>query len=1084
MFSSDSQGVSSVIAVALLVAIVVALTGLVSVSIFFLQDDSGDQSAEASVDMTATQTGVEVTLVRNENAEEFVVQSPSGSTNVIEEIGDTTTLNDGVGVYSVVAKLPDGAEQVLDTRRISESDISGLFTVDQDINSKEADAIVKKDYAGTDQYEVTVQTSDSAQSGSLTAFTPDSDTGRLLSNPAEREGMILQSEEGIGIGAKVDLGVPELLQVAPVSPQPTENQFSVGEEVQLDKMVNLCEGDRVYLVDKKTEEVIGGGDEIQFDTESCDKLRRVAQYKGGEIVGVELINLWNQAIDDYSVFEFNGDVPPPTRPTPEGDSLDVNIDVKNKDTGDPISSASVKVGDLEAKNTNSNGEVSFTMGQEDITLFATANADGFFSSQVSVDLIGDANSGVIEKTIELPPENEQTFQPVTEQSSIPQIPTGDSTVIDTSGSSGIAVSGGSGGGFSGGGGGGGTVSGSGSIYSGSSISSTSTFSSATEPEPVTRDSPDPLVDITQPDRQFNTLSVDQDIIPTGVDGEFLVRTSVRAFEDAASEIEDEVIIKAIGSDGSEVNLEGVNGDTQEQTVFLTPGETQVVEQKLYFPEGTPAGDYSILVSLGSVTEVQSAGNLEVFQGSLTETTISGADVSPQEPTIEKGGSEEITVTVKDEDVSANSGSLKIDLFENGRRVSTKEFNLDNQAEIQFTETVNELEYYEYHVGIQESQSVALADSVLVSPVLKNTDINLDSTLSIKPQNNADCDAETDVGGQFDCEILKGESVKLDGSITAEGNDVSELEDVEIIWTWKEASENGQERAYFEKGREQNGETVIDWEENLGSKYSISELNSASSDKGQFDNLKSNSVEISKQETITYDRSEAYILELRIRGQDADGNQIGAQADKTLNVAVDPSKTATQITNTATTNEDTGRLVIESNRGSTKTDVELEFVDESGNEQRSKEVTVPRRGGQLELLESFTLSNYQDPNAAVGDNVEVGVRIKELNDDGSIKGKADEATLTFQVVPEIVVNANIRPIACESSGDADSILTTLDSISNFDQFSEFNDKQDAQDVFATSLDKINIIDPTYWDSSNNQLNVSKIESNTSCVVAGA
>jgi hypothetical protein len=178
------------------------------------------------------------------------------------------------------------------------------------------------------------------------------------------------------------------------------------------------------------------------------------------------------------------------------------------------------------------------------------------------------------------------------------------------------------------------------------------------------------------------------------------------------------------------------------------------------------------------------------------------------------------------------------------------------------------------------------------------------------------------------------------------------------------------------------------------------------------------------------------------------------------------------------------LVIESNRGSTKTDVELEFVDESGNEQRSKEVTVPRRGGQLELLESFTLSNYQDPNAAVGDNVEVGVRIKELNDDGSIKGKADEATLTFQVVPEIVVNANIRPIACESSGDADSILTTLDSISNFDQFSEFNDKQDAQDVFATSLDKINIIDPTYWDSSNNQLNVSKIESNTSCVVAGA
>lgn len=1090
--STDSKGVSSVIAVALLVAIVVALTALVSVSVFLLQDNSSDESAEATVDMTATQTGVEVTVVRNENAEEFVVQSPSGATDVIQEVGDSTSLDDGVGVYSVIAKLPDGSEQVLDTRRISQSDIGGLFTVNQDTQNKEADATVEREYASTDQYQITVRTSDTETGGSTTAFTPDPDTGRLLTNPAEEEGMVLQSQ-GIGIGTKVDLSVPGLLQVAPVSPQPSSSEFPIGEPVQLDKMMNLCEGDEVYLVDKSTEEVIAGGEEIDFSMDSCDSLRRIAQYQGNEIVGVELINLWNQNLD-YAVFEFNGDVPPPTRPTPEGSDMTVEIEVLNDNNGNPIEGASVAMGKKTTKNTGSNGKATFTMGQEDLTLFATASKSGFFASQVPVDLVGDDgdNDGFISKTIRLPPEQQQSFQPASGGNAISSIPSGESRTITTSDSAGVAVSGGTGTGFGGGGGGGGTVSGSGSIYSGSSISSTSTLSAAsTSDTTVSRENNDPLVDIVQPDRQFNTLNVDQDLIPTGPDGEFLVRTSVRALEDSDSEVQDKVIIKAISkSDGSEVNLEGVNGDTQEKTVFLTPGETEVVEQKLYFPDGTDPEQYSILVTLGSVAEVQSAGTLEVFQGSLTDATISEADVSPQNPTIERGGSEEITVTVEDSDISASSGVLTIDLFENGRRIGTKKFDLGSRNQIQFTRTVDDLEYYEYHVGIQESQSVTLADSVLVSPLLKNTDINLDSTLSIKtPKKGVDCSAETPVGSQFDCEILEGESIKLDGNVEATGADLNEFNDVEVIWTWKEASQGGQERAYFEQGREDNGEKVIDWTKDLSSQYSVSNFNQATADEGRFDSFNTNSIDISKQESIKYDRSETYILELRIRGEDADGNQIGAQADKTLNVALDPSETATQITSTGTINEDTGRLVIESNRGSTPTDVELEFVDEAGNVQQSKQVTVPRKGGQLELLESFTLSNYQDPNAGVGDDVNVGVRMKELDDSGNVKTNdqgdpiiADEATVTFEVVPEIVVDANIRPIACEDEGDAGTILTTLDQISDFSQFDEFDSKQDAQNVFATDLDRVNIIDPDYWDSANNQLDVNKIETDTSCVVA--
>jgi len=122
-----TDAVSPVIGVILLVAVTVALVALATVIVFDIGSDVSD-TADATVQLDgATQAsvpsgtneskeGVQATIIRNENVAQFNLSSPNNN-NSLEignsQVGDSFTLYDGTGTYSVIAELDDGSTQVL-----------------------------------------------------------------------------------------------------------------------------------------------------------------------------------------------------------------------------------------------------------------------------------------------------------------------------------------------------------------------------------------------------------------------------------------------------------------------------------------------------------------------------------------------------------------------------------------------------------------------------------------------------------------------------------------------------------------------------------------------------------------------------------------------------------------------------------------------------------------------------------------------------------------------------------------------------------------------------------------------------------
>jgi len=111
----DEKGVSPVIGVILLVAVTVALVALATVIVFDIGSDVSD-TADATVDIQETSTGISVDVIRNENIDELRVVSPDGSSQTLDsDVGSSHTIEDGGGSYSIVATLEDGSEETIRT---------------------------------------------------------------------------------------------------------------------------------------------------------------------------------------------------------------------------------------------------------------------------------------------------------------------------------------------------------------------------------------------------------------------------------------------------------------------------------------------------------------------------------------------------------------------------------------------------------------------------------------------------------------------------------------------------------------------------------------------------------------------------------------------------------------------------------------------------------------------------------------------------------------------------------------------------------------------------------------------------------
>lgn len=128
----DNKGVSPVLGVVLILAITVGLVAM-GVSIYFdIASDFVNESPDVSVDLNhnTNENTVTAEVLRNNNVDYFIFESPDGSIyssprligsddGNTGEIGSaeyvTTNFNSNKGVYILVAVMPDGERQVVDT---------------------------------------------------------------------------------------------------------------------------------------------------------------------------------------------------------------------------------------------------------------------------------------------------------------------------------------------------------------------------------------------------------------------------------------------------------------------------------------------------------------------------------------------------------------------------------------------------------------------------------------------------------------------------------------------------------------------------------------------------------------------------------------------------------------------------------------------------------------------------------------------------------------------------------------------------------------------------------------------------------
>jgi len=120
-----TDAVSPVIGVILLVAVTVALVALATVIVFDIGNDVSDTAdatvqldgatqATADAEANKSEEGVQATIIRNENVAQLNLSSPDDSLEIgSSQVGDSFTLYNGTGTYSVIAELDDGSTEVL-----------------------------------------------------------------------------------------------------------------------------------------------------------------------------------------------------------------------------------------------------------------------------------------------------------------------------------------------------------------------------------------------------------------------------------------------------------------------------------------------------------------------------------------------------------------------------------------------------------------------------------------------------------------------------------------------------------------------------------------------------------------------------------------------------------------------------------------------------------------------------------------------------------------------------------------------------------------------------------------------------------
>ena len=161
----DGKGVSPVIGVILLVAVTVALVALAMVIVFDIGSGVSDTS-DASVQMEQTDSGVQATIVRNENVDEFILRHEDGTEQRSTKSLGSFTYDNGYGEYTLIAVV-GGNEEVIRSTTVVGAESGETLSGTVEINPLIVGATVEAYDAGgtlvdsttTDangQYELTV----------------------------------------------------------------------------------------------------------------------------------------------------------------------------------------------------------------------------------------------------------------------------------------------------------------------------------------------------------------------------------------------------------------------------------------------------------------------------------------------------------------------------------------------------------------------------------------------------------------------------------------------------------------------------------------------------------------------------------------------------------------------------------------------------------------------------------------------------------------------------------------------------------------------------------------------------------------
>ena len=140
----DEKGVSPVIGVILLVAVTVALVALATVIVFDIVSGGVSDTADASVEMEQTDSGVKANIFSNENVEEFILKHEDGTEQRSTQSIGSFTYDNGNGEYTLIAVV-GGNKEVIDSKTVvgAESGETPSDTADASVQMEQTDSGVK-----------------------------------------------------------------------------------------------------------------------------------------------------------------------------------------------------------------------------------------------------------------------------------------------------------------------------------------------------------------------------------------------------------------------------------------------------------------------------------------------------------------------------------------------------------------------------------------------------------------------------------------------------------------------------------------------------------------------------------------------------------------------------------------------------------------------------------------------------------------------------------------------------------------------------------------------------------------------------